>query len=83
MHNSKDLSDSLAGALYNATLHKQSLIDSLQLLSTAVDINDEVDPQSEFMSNMQQSLLNNNSKIASETLDSLLDSYGGKDILSW
>ena len=83
VHNSKDLSDSLAGALYNATLHKQSLIDSLQLLSTAVDINDEVDPQSEFMSNMQQSLLNNNSKIASETLDSLLDSYGGKDILSW
>lgn len=80
---SKDLSDSLAGALYNATLHKQSLIDSLQLLSTAVDINDEVDPQTEFMSSMQQSLLNNNSKIASETLDSLLDSYGGKDILSW
>lgn len=80
---SKDMADSLAGALWNATLHKQELIDSLQLFESAVDVNSDYSPEQSFISDMEKSLANKNSKIAASTLDSLLDSYGGANILSW
>lgn len=80
---SKDLSDSVAGALWNATLHKQELIDSLQLFESAIDVNNQEDNAQSFISDMQQSLANKNSKIAASTLDNLLSEYGNANILSW
>lgn len=80
---SKDLSDSLAGALFNATLHKQDLIDSMQLFESAISVNDSYSAEQDFRDNLQQSMLNKNSAIAADKLDSLLNEYGGGNILSW
>lgn len=82
---SKDMSDSLAGAVWNATLHKQELIDNMQLLSVAAEINEDVSPEIQFMSDMQQSLLGNNKlkNEMSQKLDELLNSYGDSNILSF
>lgn len=88
VHNSKDMSDSLAGALWNATLNKQSLIDNQKLLDVAITINEDVDPQQEFLSGMQQAMMQSSglsgmSKLASDRLDDLLNSYGMDNIISW
>ena len=93
VHNSKDMSDSLAGALWNATLHKQSLIDGLALLETAADINEDIDPQQAFMQDFQQSLMTKNHSKPITTanddifgrLNSLIDDYGygNSDIIGW
>ena len=83
VHNSKDMSDSLAGALWNATLHKQSLIDGLELLESALAVNDISNPQQEFMDNFQQSLLASNKSLAQTKMDELLSGYDNKDIIIW
>ena len=86
VHNSKDIADSLAGALFNATLHKQSLMDNMQLLSVAADVNEEYDPRQEILDNMSQSLLaqNKNSYTAAAKLEELLNGYGNdSNILAW
>lgn len=83
VHNSKDLSDSLAGALFNATLHKQDMIDSLQLFDTTFNVNEDFNPQAEFIDNLQQSMLNKNSALAADKLDELLNGYGGGNIIAW
>jgi len=88
VHNSKDCSDSLAGALWNATLHKQSLLDSLQLLSTMADVNSDIDPRADFLQDLEDSISYNRSakqrsQQASNKLDDLLNSYGSSDILVW
>ena len=89
VHNSKDMADSLAGALFNASIHKQSLIDSRQLLESALDINNDIDPQAEFIADMQESMLQGGrtqsemSKLASQRLDDLLNGFGNENILSW
>ena len=96
VHNSKDIADSLAGALFNATLHKQSLIDSMQLLDIAYEVNGELDARQEILDNMQSSMLASSgmssaSKISagdrqsmSAKLDELLNGYGGdSNILVW
>lgn len=88
VHNSKDMADSLAGALFNATIHKQSLVDNHQLLSTAIDTNMEVDAQQEFLDNMQESLLQNShmsgaSKMAADKIEELIGGFGAQNILSW
>ena len=88
VHNSKDMADSLAGALFNASIHKQDLVDSRQLFSTAVDVNTEADPQQEFLDNMTDSMLagsklNSSSKVASDKLDDLLSSFGMDNIISF
>lgn len=89
VHNSKDMADSLAGALFNASINKQSLIDSRELLESALDINNEIDPKAEFMADMQESMMqsgynkDNMSKLASDRLDDLLNGYGSENIVSW
>lgn len=89
VHNSKDMADSLAGALFNASINKQSLIDSRELLESALDINNEVDPKAEFIADMQESMMqsgynrDNMSKLASDRLDDLLNGYGNENIVSW
>ena len=88
VHNSKDMADSLAGALFNASIHKQDLVDSRQLFSTAVDVNMEADPQQEFLDTMTDSMLagsklNSSSKVASDKLDDLLSSFGMDNIISF
>ena len=88
VHNSKDMADSLAGALFNASIHKQDLVDNRQLFSVAADINMEADPQQEFLDDMTDSLLANTkmksaSKIASDKLDDLLNSFGMDNIISF
>lgn len=89
VHNSKDMADSLAGALFNASINKQSLIDSRELLESALDINNEIDPKAEFMADMQESMMqsgynkDNMSKLASDRLDDLLSGYGSENIVSW
>lgn len=85
---SKDMADSLAGALFNASIHKQDLVDNRQLFSVAADINMEADPQQEFLDDMTDSLLANTkmksaSKIASDKLDDLLNSFGMDNIISF
>ena len=83
VHNSKDMSDSLAGALWNATLHKQDLIDGLELLSSAVEVNDDVNPQEAFKANLQQSLLSQRNNNIYNKLDDLISGYGDSDIIGW
>lgn len=83
VHNSKDIADSLAGALFNATLHKQNLVDSLQIFDSILDVNSEYSPEGEFISNMEQSLANQNQRVASDKLDELINGFGGENILSW
>ena len=86
VHNSKDMSDSLAGALYNATLHKQELIDSLQLLSSAIEVNDEMTAEQEFISDMENSMKYQQSKQAEDKLNDLFGSLGGysdPNVISW
>lgn len=85
---SKDCSDSLAGALYNATLHKQSMIDGQQLLSIADEVNSEYDPQQDFIGDMEDSMmhssgLSNMSKVASDKLNELMNGFGAQNIISW
>lgn len=82
VHNSKDMADSLAGALWNATLHKNDLIDGLDLLSTAVDVNEDVDPRESFISDMQQAMLSN-SFTAQNKLSELMSNFGDSDIIGW
>ena len=85
VHNSKDISDSLAGAFYNALSHKQSLIDAMQLFSSSLDVNADESFESEFMSNLQASMSGGNTmtKLASDKLDELLNGYGGGNLISW
>lgn len=83
VHNSKDMSDSLAGALWNATLHKQSLVDGLELLSTALDVNDLADPKQEFINELQSSMSQQTILSAQTKMDELLSSFGSTDILGW
>lgn len=88
VHNSKDLSDSLAGALFNATIHKQDLIDSMQLFESALSVNQEIDMQKEFIDGMKNSMLasstqTNPSQQASDKLDELLSGYGDPNIIAW
>lgn len=82
---SKDLSDSLAGAFYNALSHKQSLIDAMQLFSSSLDVNSDESYEAEFMSNLQASMSNGGSmtKLASDKLDELLNGFGGGNLISW
>ena len=81
---SKDGSDSLAGALFNATLHKDSLIDNMQLLSVATDVNEDISPEKQFMSDMQHSLLNNKlQNQMSNKLNELMNSFSDPNILSF
>lgn len=83
VHNSKDMSDSLAGALWNATLHKTALIDSLDLLSSAVEVNEVVDPQTAFISDLQESMQSRISKPTDSMIDELLSNFMDSDIISW
>lgn len=85
VHNSKDISDSLAGAFYNALSHKQSLIDAMQLFSSSLDVNTDESFESEFMGNLQASMSGGNTmtKLASDKLDELLNGYGGGNLISW
>ena len=86
VHNSKDMADSLAGALWNATLHKQSLIDGLQLLESAVDVNDLVDPRQELLNDLQTSMVSNRNSTqtsAQSKLDELLYGFENSDIIGW
>lgn len=84
VHNSKDLSDSLAGAVWNASLHKQSLVDNFQLFATAVDVNEDIDERQEFMNQFQESLsARKNAQDANNKLNDLLSSFGSENILSW
>lgn len=86
VHNSKDMSDSLAGALWNATLHKQSLIDGLQLLESAVDVNEVIDPSREFINDLQSSMMAskyNTMNNAASKLDELMNGFHDSDIVSW
>ena len=84
VHNSKDLSDSLAGAVWNASLHKQNLVDNFQLFATAVDVNEDIDERQEFMNQFQESLsARKNSQDANNKLNDLLSSFGSENILSW
>lgn len=85
VHNSKDMADSLAGAFYNATVHKQSLIDAMQLFSSSLDVNADESFESEFMGNLQASMSGGNTmtKLASDKLDELLNGYGGGNLISW
>ena len=82
VHNSKDMADSLAGALWNATLHKNDLIDGLDLLGAAVDVNEDVDPRETFMADMQQTMLAN-SYSAQNKLSELMVDFGDSDIIGW
>lgn len=83
VHNSKDMSDSLAGALLNATKHKQSLLDSMQLLSTFADVNTEIDARADFISDLEQSISHKRSQEASNVLDNLMNNYGDSNMLIW
>ena len=83
VHNSKDMADSLAGALWNATLHKQSLIDGLQLLESAVDVNDLVDPRQEMINDLQQSMMSATQLSAQSKLDELISGFENADIIGW
>lgn len=88
VHNSKDLSDSLAGATLNALNHKQSLIDMNMLWNVTFNVNEDVDPQSQFMEDMQRSLMGSKSKgstvVKSGDLDNLFSNLmSDSDILVW
>ena len=83
VHNSKDMADSLAGALFNATLHKQDLIDGLELLSSAVEVNEDINPQEAFKANLQQSLLTQRNNAIYNKIDDLISNYGDNDIIGW
>ena len=92
VHNSKDCSDSLAGALFNATLHKDSLVDNLQLWNVAFDVNTEISPEQQFISDMQESMMksgasskavNQSSLLAANKLNELMSSFGGDGIIAW
>jgi hypothetical protein len=77
------MADSLAGALWNATLHKQSLIDGLQLLESAVDVNDLVDPRQEMINDLQQSMMSATQLSAQSKLDELISGFESADIIGW
>ena len=85
VHNSKDLSDSLAGALFNASRHKQDLIDSMQLFDSVLAVNEEVDPRQAMLDDMQQSMLSSRmtSSEISNKLDELLNGYNDPNIIAW
>ena len=87
VHNSKDMADSLAGALYNATLHKDNLVSNLQLLNTMIDINGG---NSESLKFTETQTSNGNTRYdinknwASDKLNELLESYeDSSGILMW
>ena len=82
VHNSKDMSDSLAGALWNATLHKEDLIDGLELLNVACNVNEFEDTQQSFINDMQNSMLANAVQAHSK-LDELMSNFGTDNIISW
>lgn len=83
VHNSKDMADSLAGALWNATLHKQSLIDGMELLETAISVNDDEDPQQAFINEFQQSLLSASQSIAQSKMNELFSGYDNSNMILW
>jgi hypothetical protein len=80
---SKDCSDSLAGALFNATLHKDYLVDSMQLWNVAFDVNSNVSPQQKFIDEMQASLRSDVSKVAEDKMNELLSGYYDSNVLAW
>jgi hypothetical protein len=64
-------------------MHKQSLIDAMQLFSSSLDVNSDVSYEEQFMNDLQTSMSGNLTKIASDKLDELLNGYGGGDMISW
>lgn len=83
---SKDLSDSLAGALFNASINKQGLIDNMQLFDAMLDVNEEIDPRQEMMNDMQQSMMASsglNSYTAANKIEELLSGYSDPNIICW
>ena len=86
VHNSKDLADSLAGALFNASINKQGLIDNMQLFDAMLDVNEEVDPRQEILNDMQQSMMSSsvlNSYSAANKIEELLSGYSDPNIITW
>ena len=92
VHNSKDMSDSLAGALFNATIHKQDLIDTMQLFEASYSVNTDIDPYEQTISDLSQSLLMNGrqnnssqsgSSLAAMKIEELLNGYGNDGIIAW
>lgn len=80
---SKDCSDSLAGAFYNALKHKQSLIDSLAVFESILSVNEDYDPREQFIEEMKASMISESQRMAQQRLDNLVSGYGNDDILLW
>lgn len=78
---SKDLSDSLAGALWNATLHKQSLLDAGSIMSATFDVNEDVDPRQQMLDSMQDAMLSKHASLANNKLNELINGYGSSDMI--
>lgn len=72
---SKDLADSVAGAFYNATLHKQSLIDSLTVFDSIIEVNEVVNEKEQFIEELKASMLSKTQLEAQKRLDSLVSGY--------
>ena len=88
VHNSKDMADSLAGALFNAVNHKQSLIDNMQMITTMLDVNTDASENLKFTEQQMptgETKLNINKNWASDKLNELLSSYEdtSSGILFW
>lgn len=89
VHNSKDCADSLAGALFNASLHKQDLIDTLQILTVALGVNNETSKEDKFLSDLQTSIQaqaqrQDKNNWAANKLNDLFSSFGDSSgIIAW
>lgn len=86
---SKDCADSLAGALFNASLHKQDLIESLQILTTALEVNNETEREDKFLSDLQTSIQaqaqrQDKNNWAANKINDLFSSFGNSSgIIAW
>lgn len=83
VHNSKDGSDSLAGAIWNASLYKDEYVMDLELVNVTADINDETDMSSKFKQQFSNALQSDITKRAENQLDRLFKNYDDDNVLAW
>lgn len=80
VHNSKDISDSFAGAIYNASTYDQLSSYDLELMDVMDDINDDLDDvikqQAMFQNQLASSFVKQQQERPEPKLEGLLDDIG-------
>ncbi|MBQ4543870.1 MAG: hypothetical protein IJA19_06865, partial [Clostridia bacterium] len=79
MDGSKDGSDSLAGAIWNASTHQDDYIMDLDLMTSVANVNDDTDAETNFKQAFSTALSSDYTKRAQDQMDRLMSDLSSDD----